>query len=142
MLVLPILRGNLATNNPASTIATPPTAQKVRSEIKDAVMVMRPMPTIEASAPMDCSDPSTRPDLPLGARPRPNELSSGIQVILGGLLTGCIYALVAVGLALIWGLMGLINFAHGDFLMLGMYISFWAWALICREGEASNRRGP
>lgn len=53
----------------------------------------------------------------------------GAQVLLGGLLTGCIYALVAVGLALIWGLMGLINFAHGDFLMLGMYVAFWAWML-------------
>lgn len=52
-----------------------------------------------------------------------------IQVLIGGLLTGCIYALVAVGLALIWGLMGLVNFAHGDFLMFGMYLTFWAWAL-------------
>ena len=52
-----------------------------------------------------------------------------MQVLLGGVLTGCIYALVAVGLALIWGLMGLVNFAHGDLLMVGMYASFWFWAL-------------
>jgi len=75
-----MLRGNLATNTPANAIATPPTAQKARNEIKDAVMVMRPMPTIEAKAPMDCNDPSTRPDLPLGDRPKPRELSNGIQL--------------------------------------------------------------
>ncbi|MDP2856556.1 MAG: branched-chain amino acid ABC transporter permease [Bacillota bacterium] len=57
------------------------------------------------------------------------DFAGGAQVLLGGLLTGCIYALVSVGLSLIWGLMGLINFAHGDFLMIGMYTSFWAWAL-------------
>lgn len=57
------------------------------------------------------------------------DLTIGLQVLLGGVLTGCIYALVAVGLALIWGLMGLINFAHGDLLMIGMYASFWFWAL-------------
>lgn len=53
--------------------------------------------------------------------------TTGTQVVLGGVLTGCTYALAAVGLALIWGLMELVNFAHGDFLMLGMYASFWTW---------------
>jgi len=52
-----------------------------------------------------------------------------VQIIVGGLLIGCIYALVSIGLALIWGLMGLINFAHGDLLMIGMYVSFWLWAI-------------
>lgn len=55
------------------------------------------------------------------------------QVIMGGLLIGCIYALVSVGLALIWGLMGLINFAHGDLLMIGMYTSFWLWTFFSTD---------
>src|SRR5205814_6083704 len=38
---------------------------------------------------------------------------------------GFLYALVAVGLTIIWGLMEMINFAHGEFLMLGMFGAWW-----------------
>ena len=44
-----------------------------------------------------------------------------IQVIVGGLLLGALYALFSSGLTLIWGMMNFINFAHGVFVMLGMY---------------------
>ena len=47
-----------------------------------------------------------------------------IQVLLGGLLMGLIYALVAAGLSLIFGLMDVVNFAHGELLMLSMYAVF------------------
>jgi branched-chain amino acid transport system permease protein len=52
------------------------------------------------------------------------------QTILSGLLIGLVYALVAVGLTLIFGVMDIVNFAHGEFLMLGMYASFWGYALL------------
>ena len=52
-----------------------------------------------------------------------------LQTILSGVLIGLVYALVAVGLTLIFGVMDIVNFAHGEFLMLGMYASFWGWAL-------------
>src|SRR5215475_6395121 len=45
------------------------------------------------------------------------------QVIVGGLLLGTIYALFSSGLTLIWGMMNFINFAHGEFVMLGMYVA-------------------
>src|SRR5689334_6259963 len=45
------------------------------------------------------------------------------QVIVGGLLLGAIYALFSSGLTLIWGMMNVINFAHGEFVMLGMYVA-------------------
>ena len=51
------------------------------------------------------------------------------QSLISGILMGLIFALVAVGLTLIWGIMDIVNFAHGDFLMAGMYISYWMYAL-------------
>ncbi len=52
-----------------------------------------------------------------------------MQTIVNGLFTGGIYALVSVGLTLIYGVMLILNFAHGEFLMLGMYIAFGAFTL-------------
>jgi branched-chain amino acid transport system permease protein len=52
-----------------------------------------------------------------------------LQTVMSGLLMGCIYALVAVGLCLIWGLMEIVNFAHGEMLMLGMFTAFWMFTL-------------
>jgi branched-chain amino acid transport system permease protein len=48
-----------------------------------------------------------------------------LQAVLNGLEMGLLYALVAVGLTIIWGLMEMINFAHGEFLMLGMFGAWW-----------------
>ena len=47
-----------------------------------------------------------------------------VQVIVGGLLLGAVYALFSSGLTLVWGMMNVVNFAHGDFVMLGMYVAF------------------
>ncbi|MBE3599269.1 MAG: branched-chain amino acid ABC transporter permease [Limnochordaceae bacterium] len=44
-----------------------------------------------------------------------------LQVVASGLLTGGLYALVGIGLSLIFGVMRVVNFAHGEFLALGMY---------------------
>jgi branched-chain amino acid transport system permease protein len=52
-----------------------------------------------------------------------------LQQIVNGLLIGSVYALIAVGLTLIWGVMNIVNFAHGEFLMLGMFVSFWGYTL-------------
>lgn len=47
-----------------------------------------------------------------------------IQLIINGLLLGGIYALLSVGLTLIFGVLEIINFAHGEFLMISMYLTF------------------
>ena len=51
------------------------------------------------------------------------------QLVVSTVLLGGIYALIAVGLTLIFGIMRVVNFAHGEFLMLGMYLAFWAFTL-------------
>ncbi|PKN71469.1 MAG: amino acid ABC transporter permease [Deltaproteobacteria bacterium HGW-Deltaproteobacteria-12] len=53
-----------------------------------------------------------------------------LQVLLDGMLNGMLYALVAVGLCLIWGVMDVINFAHGEYLMVAMYVSYWLGFLL------------
>lgn len=51
------------------------------------------------------------------------------QLLVTSLLLAGIYALVSVGLTLIFGVMRLVNFAHGEYLMLGMYLAFWLFTL-------------
>ena len=53
-----------------------------------------------------------------------------LQVLISGILSGGIYALASVGLALIFGVVGLVNFAHGEYLMLAMYIAYWIYSLV------------
>src|SRR3990172_1608639 len=52
-----------------------------------------------------------------------------LQGVVSGLLAGGLYAMVALGLALIFGVMRVINLAHGTLLMLGAYTTFWLFSL-------------
>lgn len=64
----------------------------------------------------------------MGLGPGVNQHRAGVealstleQLLVGGLLAGLVFALVAVGLTLVYGVMDVVNFAHGEFLMLAMY---------------------
>jgi branched-chain amino acid transport system permease protein len=61
-----------------------------------------------------------------------------LQAIIAGLLIGSVYGLMCVGLGLIFGLMRVINFAQGEFLMLGMYGAFY----LCTWFGLSSALGP
>ncbi|MBI3630397.1 MAG: branched-chain amino acid ABC transporter permease, partial [Candidatus Rokubacteria bacterium] len=52
-----------------------------------------------------------------------------LQAVISGLLLGGVYGLVASGLTLIFGVLRIINFAHGALMMLAMYASYWLFAL-------------
>jgi branched-chain amino acid transport system permease protein len=52
-----------------------------------------------------------------------------LQAAISGLLMGLVYALVAAGLSLIFGLMDVVNFAHGELMMLAMYAAFVLWSV-------------
>jgi len=53
-----------------------------------------------------------------------------LQAIVNGLLLGGVYSLMALGLSLIFGVMRVINFAHGDMMVWGMYLSFWLFTTL------------
>jgi len=46
-----------------------------------------------------------------------------VQQLVNGLVLGSIYALVALGYTMVYGILGLINFAHGDITMIGALVS-------------------
>ena len=50
-----------------------------------------------------------------------------VQVAINGLLTGGVFAIIAIGLTLIFGVLEIVNFAHGEFVMLGMYASYFLY---------------
>jgi branched-chain amino acid transport system permease protein len=50
-----------------------------------------------------------------------------LDALVNGASLGMAYALVAIGLTIIWGVMEVVNFAHGDYLMLAMYLAFFAF---------------
>jgi branched-chain amino acid transport system permease protein len=55
---------------------------------------------------------------------RGRDMSRSAQLLLNGLLAGALYAVIALGLSLGFGIMKIINFAHGSLLMLAMYAGF------------------
>jgi branched-chain amino acid transport system permease protein len=52
-----------------------------------------------------------------------------LQILVNGILMGGLYALMAIGMSLIWGVMNIINIAHGSFIMLGAFTTYWLFAI-------------
>ena len=67
-----------------------------------------------------------------------------LQAIINGLLIGGVYAVISIGLTLVFGVMSIVNFAQAEFLMIGMYVGYYAWMTlgidpICDRIEAALR---
>lgn len=56
-------------------------------------------------------------------------MESFAQSVVSGVLTGSLYAMIAVGLTIVFGVMRIINLAHGDMVMLGMFGAYWSHTL-------------
>jgi branched-chain amino acid transport system permease protein len=65
-----------------------------------------------------------------------------LQAMVAGLTLGSIYGLMCVGLALIFGVMRVINFAQGDFMMLGMYAAYYFFAALGVQAVFGSLLGP
>jgi len=50
-----------------------------------------------------------------------------LQALLDGLMLGGVYAVISIGLTLVFGVVSIVNFAQAQFLMLGMYVAYFAW---------------
>lgn len=69
-------------------------------------------------------------------------LEAFLQALTAGVLVGGIYGLMCVGLAMIFGIMRVINFAQGDFMMLGMYVTYYFFILVGANLLAGSPLGP
>src|SRR5207253_5932014 len=68
---------------------------------------------------------------------------TGVQTCaLPILLTGTLYGLMCVGLSLIFGVMRVINFAQGDFMMLGMYVAYYTFGLFAAHAVFGAESAP
>ena len=54
-------------------------------------------------------------------------MSISLQMLVNGLMLGALYACIAVGFSLVWGVLNVINMLHGSFIVLGGYMAFFAW---------------
>jgi branched-chain amino acid transport system permease protein len=53
-----------------------------------------------------------------------------VQAIIDGLLIGGVYAVISIGLTLVYGVMGIVNFAHAEFLAIGMFTAWFGWSVL------------
>lgn len=69
-------------------------------------------------------------------------IESVLQLLITGVLVGSLYGLMCVGLAMIFGIMRVINFAQGDFMMMGMYVTYFFFGSVGFNAFFGATLGP
>src|SRR6476619_1186829 len=87
-------------------------------------------PTGRSSRTCGASDDRNAEAAARGLRPAARAMTHLLNVLVVGLLLGGIYSLVSIGLNLIFGVIRIVNFAQGEFVMLGMYGTFAAVTML------------
>jgi len=64
-------------------------------------------------------------------------MSQFLQQAINGLTLGSLYGLIAIGYTMVYGILGMINFAHGDIYMLGAFVSLTAFTTLAAAGITS-----
>ena len=59
-----------------------------------------------------------------------------VYSLLAGMLFGLYFSLIGLGLNLVFGVMRIVNLAHGDFLMLGAFLAFWLFTLFAAQSDS------
>ena len=59
------------------------------------------------------------------------------QILVNGILLGGLYALMALGLALVWGVLNIVNLAHGALIMLGAYTCYYLFTILSLDPFAA-----
>ena len=67
-----------------------------------------------------------------------NTASLLLQQLINGLSLGAIYALIALGYTMVYGIVKLINFAHGDIMMMGAYAGYFVLVTLCKDGSGNS----
>ena len=62
-----------------------------------------------------------------------------LQQLINGITLGSIYGLIAIGYTMVFGIIGMVNFAHGDVFMVSAFIALIAFLILDQSGSASPR---
>jgi branched-chain amino acid transport system permease protein len=65
------------------------------------------------------------------------DMSQALQQLINGITLGAIYGLIAIGYTMVYGIIGMINFAHGDIYMVSAFIAVTCFALVANSGISS-----
>ena len=65
-----------------------------------------------------------------GARGARRAIMQFLQALVDGILLGGVYAVISIGLTLVFGVVSIVNFAQAEFLMVGMFVAYFAWKLL------------